>query len=725
MRHAERENKIIEFAVRMRPQLTVKRVKGDGNCFPRSISEHMNLDHEDVRMFFVNEVKNNPEEYKEFIDDVIAWSEDMKNSGTWVDGIAPKATANCLNRPIVVFRKLNPFQRPTAFLPPPFDDGDDLVPLCVELDETPGAEHYNPLVKGACVANVAGPLRKRFRFKQSETPSPSFEDVMATRSLLSMIGKKDGDVMDTEPSFDGDKGELSLDGVGGEGISASLPMIDDVVPELSLDGVGGEGISASLPMIDDVVPGYGVADAVENDPKSMRAPDTVLESADTAPMSRCEEMTPTVEAEASIPVVAEGFGFHVGVKAEASIPARRLLKRLRRMTPVVEVEASTHVEAEASIPEEDEASIPKEAEASIPKEAEASIPVRRRKKRRSKKTPIAANENPVKDGAKPETSAPLEKAATDDGLFMKGTIMGIEEEGRCRRCSSMVTRSRAKISGKKKGYWLCLTCNSKSVQLHSIFGKWPPTHFKTLSEDKQQEFFAGIKEIKEKAKLKLYTENYLRTTHEDNKGTKDKTKFLPLSVWKSRGFNVRRIKKRCKKTQQHPVLGKLYGVEITETYNGQEEKQVRGEDTIVTDRPEPPASTVGLAKLSATQDREQKKTAMETIRVEKALATQEARDAKYNMNLCQKFLRRTTRLNFNLSNAAVQPKIVKKMPEATQKRLAATRTKLMQTQKALAASILDGGKTKINEKECERACRDGELLIECFQKHQVLTSSMV
>ena len=104
-------------ALKMRPQLSVKFAKGDANCFPRSIAEIMGMDHADIRIFLVAEMENNPSEYKCFVENLSEWADAMKEDGTWADGLAVKATANCSNVPIVVFRKKNPDQAPTAFLP--------------------------------------------------------------------------------------------------------------------------------------------------------------------------------------------------------------------------------------------------------------------------------------------------------------------------------------------------------------------------------------------------------------------------------------------------------------------------------------------------------------------------------------------------------------------------------------------------------------------------------
>ena len=154
-------------------------------------------------------------------------------------------------------------------------------------------------------------------------------------------------------------------------------------------------------------------------------------------------------------------------------------------------------------------------------------------------------------------------------VYVTGTLMKIEEEGRCGKCGDMVKRSMAKLSGKQKSYWVCKTCHSRCSQLYQIFGSWPPANFKTLSAEKKSQFHESIKTVYGKKSLKLHTTNFFRTTLENSKGTQDKKEFLPLSVWKSRGFNVRRIKKRCKDIQRHS-LARIPSTQIhTQTYQTQ------------------------------------------------------------------------------------------------------------------------------------------------------------
>ena len=172
---------MIDKAVRMKPDQILKKVPGDGNCFTRSVGEHMDLGHTDIRKRIIREVQNNPGEYIDFLPEheLENWSETMKKEGEWCDGLAVKAAANALHVPIVVFRKQSPDQSPSCFLPR--DSSPDVDPCCVELDEPgsdqpdykpTGLEHYNVLLPlHRALKQPAEPVKKRRR-KQKSVPAP-------------------------------------------------------------------------------------------------------------------------------------------------------------------------------------------------------------------------------------------------------------------------------------------------------------------------------------------------------------------------------------------------------------------------------------------------------------------------------------------------------------------------------------------------------------------------
>ena len=149
------------------PSLEEEQLKNDGDCLCRAVARLLQssgsglLSTDVVRQDLASEVENHQSRYIGFFHDekaLQAWIESMKKEGEWCDGrIAVRAAAHLFGVPFVVFRKCNPDQPPSCFLPEYIGPGNDkdLDPLCLVLDE-PGAEqenykptgleHYNPLV---------------------------------------------------------------------------------------------------------------------------------------------------------------------------------------------------------------------------------------------------------------------------------------------------------------------------------------------------------------------------------------------------------------------------------------------------------------------------------------------------------------------------------------------------------------------------------------------------
>lgn len=139
---------------------------------------------------------------------------------------------------------------------------------------------------------------------------------------------------------------------------------------------------------------------------------------------------------------------------------------------------------------------------------------------------------------------------------------------------------------------VCKKCHCKCVQLSKVFGSWPPECFKVLNDTEKHEFFNNIKELSDSKSLVAYTERYLKMETESAQGVNDNVKYLPLCVWKSRGFSAKKVKLSTD-TQEHPVLGKLYGLALSSKFSNQAERQIQGVVHQVTDAPRQPAVSAG------------------------------------------------------------------------------------------------------------------------------------
>ena len=147
--------------------------------------------------------------------------------------------------------------------------------------------------------------------------------------------------------------------------------------------------------------------------------------------------------------------------------------------------------------------------------------------------------------------------------------------------------------------------------LTQVYGSWPPRNFKQLDEAKKQEFFNMIKGECTAKKLKTVADNWLELTVSDFKGKESNTQYLPLGVWIAQGFDKDDVE-RSTDTKQDPVLGKLYGLEITTKYDGTEERQEECEMFSVTD-----GAGSAAIPVPGKVDKEKRKEMAEVIHIKK------------------------------------------------------------------------------------------------------------
>ena len=125
-----RERALLEIAQDLKRRFKTSGGRRDGNCFFRAIGRQTIGEdkHAAVRSSILEEVNENRDRYLDFAEDfnVDKWIVDMNKDGIWGDGIAVRAAASAYQAPIFVWRKRNPLQDPSIFLPE--DLGVDLSP---------------------------------------------------------------------------------------------------------------------------------------------------------------------------------------------------------------------------------------------------------------------------------------------------------------------------------------------------------------------------------------------------------------------------------------------------------------------------------------------------------------------------------------------------------------------------------------------------------------------
>ena len=137
------------------------------------------------------------------------------------------------------------------------------------------------------------------------------------------------------------------------------------------------------------------------------------------------------------------------------------------------------------------------------------------------------------------------------------------EEVFCDSCGRFQKFTKCRILSKMKGTWRCFSCQSKSVTLWRKLGSWPNETFAALSEDERRAFMAAIADKSVDDVMAAYDE-LMEKYEEHAEVYADMGEFLPLSVWKARGFDIESIEANSKPANVRtcPVLGLTYRVPI-------------------------------------------------------------------------------------------------------------------------------------------------------------------
>ena len=134
----------------------------------------------------------------------------------------------------------------------------------------------------------------------------------------------------------------------------------------------------------------------------------------------------------------------------------------------------------------------------------------------------------------------------------------------CSRCGLEAEKSNARVKSKRSQVWECKVCNSKVVQLSKMHGGWPVEGFQGLSDEEKAQFHRDVGTIRSSENLSKFTQDFLVKSSKREQQFYDGGEFLPLSVWKTRGFDDEAIAKNSSQVDRnvHPVLGEVYRVAI-------------------------------------------------------------------------------------------------------------------------------------------------------------------
>jgi hypothetical protein len=108
--------------------------------------------------------------------------------------------------------------------------------------------------------------------------------------------------------------------------------------------------------------------------------------------------------------------------------------------------------------------------------------------------------------------------------------------------------------------FICKPCNTKRSTLSQMFGHWPVELFKALTVEQQTEFWRA----ESKGKVQVQNTLVKNVTDARIEVIKNSTigQYLPLSVYKTMGYDTDAIHANCKDVEEHEVLGTTYKVDL-------------------------------------------------------------------------------------------------------------------------------------------------------------------
>jgi hypothetical protein len=132
----------------------------------------------------------------------------------------------------------------------------------------------------------------------------------------------------------------------------------------------------------------------------------------------------------------------------------------------------------------------------------------------------------------------------------------------CCKCGRSVDPFKTKLVKKvtESAAYKCHYCNTKHVQLCGIFGNWPVKAFEEQSIEEQTEFWRD--KTKGKKEVEDSVMKHIVRKHTERLVARDDGDYLPIGVYKTRGFDTDLILKHCKDKKFEEDKGWCYKVRI-------------------------------------------------------------------------------------------------------------------------------------------------------------------
>jgi hypothetical protein len=150
---------------------------------------------------------------------------------------------------------------------------------------------------------------------------------------------------------------------------------------------------------------------------------------------------------------------------------------------------------------------------------------------------------------------------------------------KCSYCGGPVDVFRGILTAKSDAgcKWKCPTCNTRLVQLHRSFGKWPIKQFTGLSESLKAKFMKEVGGVKGQKALTAAAINSLVTSQISLWKSSKHGDYLPLSVYEKNGWDTEAIRLNCPMKLHEELKIPTYKVNISGESEETIEKSLRKE----------------------------------------------------------------------------------------------------------------------------------------------------
>ena len=128
---------------------------------------------------------------------------------------------------------------------------------------------------------------------------------------------------------------------------------------------------------------------------------------------------------------------------------------------------------------------------------------------------------------------------------------------------------------KKNGCWTCRQCACRYTQLARSWVGWPPTEFDAFSSEEANKFWQDVGACDTNEEQEQLVAESLTQVVEETRCGGTGGEYLPLSVYKTRGFDTTLIEELCDDKKPSRMFGTVYRVDIEYQTKETKEKRIR------------------------------------------------------------------------------------------------------------------------------------------------------